>query len=533
MRAVRLNRQAVWCALLAGLLLAMLGWSEPAPRRAAASETLPHPVLFPLLLNDSPLQDTSLLDEPFKGDLSALIERRLIRVLVTYDRTNFFLVDGAPRGFEYELVQQYQRYLKTRVRRRSWPVTFAFIPVSFDQLLPALEGGWGDIAAAGLTITPERQKRVAFTRPYIRDVKELVVTTAGADDGLRRLEDLAGRDVYVNGSTSYAAHLEDLSDRLTGQGLPPIEIVPADHKLADEDILELVDMGAVEATVVDSHLARFWSTIYPGLVVREDLALHEGGRIAWAVRKDSPELLQSLNESLGATGEGTLIGNVLLKRYFHDRRAVESPLRGAKSDRLTELEPLFRKYGEATAFDWLLLAAVAYQESKLDNDLRSPAGARGIMQIKPETAAAPPVSVPDVSSLDDNVRAGARYLAHLRDDYFADLAESPTEQLDFVLAAYNGGPTRLKILRAKAAKLGLDADRWFGGVERLARKELGRETVEYVAKVNKYYVAYRLARGSAHARALAISRERALPPRARLPAGAVPPKLGKGAVDLD
>jgi membrane-bound lytic murein transglycosylase MltF len=265
-------------------------------------------VLFPLLLNDSPLQDTSLLDEPFKGDLSALIERRLIRVLVTYDRTNFFLVDGAPRGFEYELVQQYQRYLKTRVRRRSWPVTFAFIPVSFDQLLPALEGGWGDIAAAGLTITPERQKRVAFTRPYIRDVKELVVTTAGADDGLRRLEDLAGRDVYVNGSTSDAAHLEDFSDRLTGQGLPPIEIVPADHKLADEDILELVDMGAVEATVVDSHLARFWSTIYPGLVVREDLALHEGGRIAWAVRKDSPELLQSLNKSLGATGEGTMIG---------------------------------------------------------------------------------------------------------------------------------------------------------------------------------------------------------------------------------
>jgi ABC-type amino acid transport substrate-binding protein len=237
MRAVRVNRQAVWRALLAGLLLAILGWSEPASRRASASETLPHPVLFPLLLNDSPLQDTSLLDEPFKGDLSALIERRLIRVLVTYDRTNFFLVDGAPRGFEYELVQQYRRYLKTRVRRRSWPVTFVFIPVSFDQLLPALEAGWGDIAAAGLTITPERQKRVDFTRPYIRDVKELVVTTAGADDGLRRLEDLAGRDVYVNGSTSYAAHLGDLSGRLTGQGLPPISIVPADHKLADEDIL--------------------------------------------------------------------------------------------------------------------------------------------------------------------------------------------------------------------------------------------------------------------------------------------------------
>ena len=486
-------------------------------REAVAQvEPLLHPSLFQFYHRESPLQDTSFLDKPYHGDLTDMIKRRVVRVLVSYDRTNFFIEDGSPRGFEYELVQQYRRHLKTRVKQRSWPVNFVFIPVRFDQLLPALENGWGDIAAAGLTVTPARERRVAFTEPYIRGVDELIVTS-GAFGNLTRLEDLAGRQVYVHAGSSYAEHLRVLSQQFVARGLLPIEILPAQKNLSEADILELLWMGAVDITVMQGHLARFWAEIYPGLVVHENLAIHRDGQIAWAVRKDSPELLESLNRSLRSNRQGTLIGNVLLQRYFRETRLIGDPLGFPGGDRLSNLKGLFQKYGQAFGFDWHFLAAVAYQESKLDNDKLSSAGAVGIMQVRPSTAAAPPVSVADISEIEANIYAGAKYLAHLRDDHFADLKERPRDQLDFVIAAYNAGPTKIRRLRREAVALGLDGNRWFAGVDTLARAKIGLETVNYVTRVNKYFVAYRLAPQMSVGKAIALLKEPPPPPPPALP----------------
>jgi len=476
-----------WAYAILLLLLQSLG-----PARAVLADSLPEPLFLPAPNGEEPLLNRSMFKEPYRDDLEGLIKRRVIRVLVTYSPSGFFLEDGQPRGFEYELMEQYRKHLKSRVKPRSWPVVFAFIPMRFDDLLPALAAGWGDIAAAGLKITPERQAEVDFTDPYLDGVKEIIVTAKGVGR-IDSLEDLAGRRIYVTPSSSYAKHLQELNERFAAQGLAPIQIEAADSRLLTEDVLELVNAGIVEITVADDHLARLWAATMPNMAPRPDLVVHEGGQIAWAVRKDSPELHESLNRAVAQNREGTLIGNVLLNRYFEAPAALTPPIDGPPMARLAELEPLFRKYGQAYGFEWTTLAALAYQESKLDQDAVSHVGARGIMQVMPATAATVHEGGADLTDLEQNIHAGTKYLAHLRDEVFDDPEIAVADRLDFALAAYNAGPGKIIELRKQAADKGYDPNRWFFNVESLSRRQLGRETVAYVANVNKYIIAYKLA----------------------------------------
>jgi len=473
------------------LVVGAFWWTWQPPAAGAADQKSPPKTAAPLLQDGADLMDRQALRETYTDDLDALIRRRVIRVLTTYNKTNFFIVEGSPRGFEYDLLRQYQAYLKTRVKKRSWPVTFLFIPVPFEDLLPALIEGRGDIAAAGLTITPEREKRVAFTKPYLSDVKEVVVTSRSAT-GIETLDDLSGRRVYVDPQTSYAQSLRALGKKFAKRGLKPIEIVDADPKLLTEDILDLVNAGIVDLTVADNHLAELWSTVLPDIKVRNDLALRQGGRIAWAVRKNNPKLRKSLNSAITKISKGTETGNILFSRYFKDTKWIVNPLSEKEIEKLVDLEMLFKKYGEKYEFDWRAIAAVAFQESKLNQAVKSKSGAVGLMQIKPKTAKADPINISNISKTENNIHAGVKYMAFLREKYFDDSKIKPVDRLDFVLAAYNAGPTRVDKLRRLAKKKGLTPNRWFFNVEQIARQSGLRETVNYVANVNKYYIAYKL-----------------------------------------
>jgi len=473
------------------LVVGAFWWSWQTPAAAAADQKSQSKTTTPHHQGDTDLMDRKALRETYTDDLDALVRRRVIRVLTTYNKTNFFIIDGPPRGFEYDLLKQYQAYLKTRVNKRSWPVTFLFIPVPFERLLPALIEGRGDIAAAGLTITPEREKRVAFTNPYLSDVKEVVVTSRSVT-GIETLDDLSGRRVYVDPQTSYAQSLRALGKKFAKRGLKPIEIVDADPKLLTEDILDLVNAGIVDVTIADNHLAELWSTVLPNITVRNDLALRQGGRIAWAVRKSNPKLRKSLNSAIAEISKGTETGNILFSRYFKDTKWITNPLSDKDIEKLADLETLFKKYGEMYGFDWRAIAAVAFQESKLNQAIRSESGAVGLMQVKPETAEADPINISNISKLENNIHAGVKYMAFLREEYFGDPKIKPVDRLDFVLAAYNAGPTRVGELRSLAKKKGLAPNRWFFNVEQIARQSGLWETVRYVANVNKYYIAYKL-----------------------------------------
>jgi membrane-bound lytic murein transglycosylase MltF len=429
--------------------------------------------------------------KPWHGDFDGMIERRVVRVLTTYGGYQFYYDEGKPRGATYEMLRKLENYLNTELDRGHIRVHVLPIPVSRDQLIPALLAGHGDLIATDLTMTPERQARIEFTRPLLTDIDEIVVLGPGAVN-INSIEDLAGREIFVRESSSYYEHLKFLSGMFEENQLAPLVLVSADELLEGEDLLEMISIGEADITVMDDYKAEFWSGVLPDIAVRSDLAIASGGSIAWAHRKESPKFAEHLEAFLKRYGKGSLFGNDTYNRYLASATRERCSNSTVNSENIEQLVSLFTKYGEKYSFDWLRLAAQAYQESGLKQNRKSHAGAVGIMQIKPSTAADRNVAVPDVTQLENNIHAGSKYLRFIADRYFSDSEFSELDQWLFSLAAYNAGPARVIRLRNEARENGYDPEVWFDNVEIIAARRIGRETVTYVSNVFKYYVAYQL-----------------------------------------
>jgi membrane-bound lytic murein transglycosylase MltF len=431
------------------------------------------------------------INEPFKGDLDKIRTRRIVRVLVSYCKTNYFFDHGKPQGFEYELMKAYERFLNKREKSRYAKTKMIFVPVPFNQLFKALNDGRGDIAAASLTITSERQKIVNFTKPYIPRVHEIVVLNKKVKD-VQSVEDLSNKMVYVRKGSSYLTHLKAFNKTLKKLKRPPVIIKESQDYIVTEDILELVNAGVIDITVVDHHEGEAWSQVLPDIVIRKDLKISSEGNIAWAVRKENKKLLSSLNDFIQKNKKGTLLGNILFKRYYKNSKWIKNPVTETERKNLNHLIGLFKKYGNRYDINFLKLSAQAYQESGLDNSKRSPAGAIGIMQVLPRTASDKHINIKNIHLLDNNIHAGAKYLNFLRTRYFSNSEIEPADRVYFSWAAYNAGPARIYKIRKETVKRGFNPNKWFFNVEKIASEIIGRETVDYVANINKYFVAYQL-----------------------------------------
>lgn len=425
------------------------------------------------------------IQEPFFGDLDSIRKRRIIRVLVSHTKTNFFLTSKGFRGLEHDLLVAYEAYLNRGPRRQRYETHLSFIPLPFSEILTKLQQGYGDIAASGLTITPEREKLVDFTQPYITHIQEILVSNKQAPS-IKRLRDLSGKQVVVVGDSSYIIHLEKLNQTLGVMGLPPIEIVRADPLLEAEDLLEFVNEGIYDYTVVDNHIGEIWSKVLDNIQLHNDFILYHNSRIAWAIQKNHPKLKASLNRFIQAYAKpGRFLGNAVFKKYYEDTYWIKKPLTHDLLKKVKCLQYYFEIYAEFYGFDWKLIAALAYQESRFNQKKKSHMGAIGIMQIKPSTARDKNVNIHNIRDLENNIQAGVKYLAFLRDRYFSGSEYTAENRNNFALAAYNAGPARIQQLQAEAERIGLNPYKWFYNVERLARNEIGRETVNYVASIQK------------------------------------------------
>jgi len=432
----------------------------------------------------------SILPVPkaWTGDLDEMRKRRLIRILVPYNKTQYFLDQGQALGIVHDAGRELEIWLNNKDGNKVLPMRIAFIPTARKHLLQDLVDGLGDIAAGNLTITPVRQQLVDFTETGIRNVAEIVVTGPGSPE-LHQFADLANIPIYVRKSSSYYEHLVSLKEE---QGFD-LDIRPADEILEDEDLLEMVNAGLLPLAIVDDHKARFWAQFFDEIELREDLAINRGGRIAWAIRKNSPLLAAELTEFGRKEGRQKGLANILLRRYLGSTRYVlkaTDSVEMAKSDKLVEI---FKKYAEIYSLDYLLLMAQGYQESRLNHSARSHAGAVGIMQILPSTAAIEQVAISGIEEdIDKNVHAGAKYMRYLIDTYLNDPDLDEMNRLLLGLAAYNAGPGNLIKIRERATKMGLDRNIWFNNVEHATAQIIGRETTQYVSNIYKYYLAYLL-----------------------------------------
>lgn len=429
--------------------------------------------------------------ETWTGDFDGMLERRVIRVLVVYNKMMFFFDRGQPRGANYELFMEFEKFINERLKAGTLKINVVFIPVSRDRLLPALLEGKGDIAASNLTITATRQKTIDFSDPLRTGVKEIVVTASSAPK-LSSLDDLAGRVVHVRKSSSYYDSLLRLNTAFERDGKKPVKIVPASEVLEDSDLLEMVAAGLIPAVIVDDLKAVFWKSVFENLVLHPDIAVDTGGEVAWAFRKGSSKLEELLNEFVKDNRKGSLLGNILLTRYLRENEWARNAIDAEELRKFRGTTDLFKKYADQYGFDHLMTTALGYQESTLDHSKRSHAGAIGIMQLLPSTAADKNIGIPDVENLESNIHAGTKYLRFLRDRYFNDPEINELNQALFSFAAYNAGPAKVAKLRKEAAEMAFDPNVWFNNVEVVAAKRIGRETVQYVSNIYKYYTAYKL-----------------------------------------
>jgi membrane-bound lytic murein transglycosylase MltF len=268
--------------------------------------------------------------------------------------------------------------------------------------------------------------------------------------------------------------------------------VLADENLEDEDILEMVNAGIIDATVVNYYLAIFWQQVFDGIRPHPDLILRERSEIAWAIRQNSPHLKETLNAFVAKNKKGTAMGNMILRRYLQNTKWARNVTSASEMKRFNELSGYFKKYSEQYKFEYLLLVAQGFQESGLDQSVRSPVGAIGVMQVMPTTAADKNVKITNIHLVEPNIQAGAKYMRFLVNQYFDEPGIDNLNRHLFAFASYNGGPNRIARLRREAAGRGLDPNKWFNNVELLAAEQIGRETVQYVSNIYKYYVAYKL-----------------------------------------
>ena len=429
--------------------------------------------------------------DKWTGDLGGMVERRYIRALVSYNRTYYFYDGAEAKGIVYEGMKEFERFLNQKLNTGRRPVGIIFIPVQRGDLIKALAEGRGDIAASNIGITPEGQALIDYSDP-VGDPSPSVVATGPNSPAITTLDDLSGKEVYVRKLSRYWAPLERLNAQFKQSGKTPITLKPADENLEDEDILEMVHAGVVGITVVDKIIGDLWTQVFPGLALHPDVQVGDSISPGWAFRKGSPELAAVVNEFVKDHRTGTAFGNTILRRYFQNPKWISNATDERERQKFLQTVEFFKKYSGQYGFDWLLVAAQGYQESRLDQSVQSAAGAVGVMQIKPSTAAGNPININDVSQMEPNIHAGIKYMRFMMDQYFKDAPMDKVNKALFAFASYNAGPARVAKLRKAAEEEGLDPNKWFNNVELIAGREIGAETVTYVSNIYKYYIAFKL-----------------------------------------
>jgi membrane-bound lytic murein transglycosylase F len=430
-------------------------------------------------------QLTARSDTVHLEDLPEIKQRRVLRQLTRNSAATYFLWRGQLMGFEYDLMKEFARQQRLRLE--------VIVPPSGEDLLPWLREGRGDVVAAALTPTEERMEGgVAFTRPY--NYVEQVIVARADEHGLNGPEDLAGRTVWVRPSSAYRQTLEHLQ----ANGID-VEIGDAPEDMETEEIIAQVALGDYDLTLADSHIVDIevnWRDD-----VKATFALTNLLPLSWAVRESNPELYAALNEFLQQEYRG-LYYNIIYERYFRDARKIRTH-RQDRADLVGDLSPYdatVKKYAEHYGFDWRLVVAMMYEESRFNPRARSFAGATGLMQVLPRTA--DEFGFEDLHDPEEAIHAGVKYLDWVRDRFEADLGVQ--DRMWFTLAAYNAGAGHVRDARRLASQLGLNPNKWFGNVERamllLSRPQYAQaaqhgycrcgEPVRYVRNVRSRYNAY-------------------------------------------
>jgi membrane-bound lytic murein transglycosylase MltF len=433
---------------------------------------------------------SSHLQKQKHDGLKRIIKDRYIRILTTRNAFDFYIYQGKNKGIQYEMTKEFLKYLNTKYAKdKSLPkIRFEIIPVDNDQLIPMLLAGKGDIIAAGLSVTQKRIEEVQFTKPY-KYVDEVVITRKSIGD-----TPFSDKTFFVRESSSYWEALLKYNDKVATNDT--VNLLPASEDLHTENIIELISLGKFDYTLVDSYIADMALKTYKDLHIHKSRAFGKNIPVAWSVRKNNGLLLKELNIFMDKVKQGSLLGNIFSNKYFSDMNKIASDDFDIKTSKLSKFDDQLKKYSTMYNFDWKLMAALCFQESRFNPNITNKWGAIGLFQIKQSTVNEPYIKIPKITGIkyiENNIHAGIKYFHWIKNRYF-DSNPNMTEadRIRMTLAAYNAGPATVLRAMKLAVKMRLNPNIWFRQVELAMLKMKKIEPVNYVSEINKRYISYHL-----------------------------------------
>lgn len=474
-------------------------------------------ILFSFLLilfscSDRPTKNETKLDIQSPGssdkqasgvaiDLEQIKKRGKLIALTNYSTTSYFLYKGQPMGYEYELLKRLAKHLEVELE--------IILVEDLETFTEMLNSGKGDIIALELTITNKRKKLFDFTDHHSLTKQVLVQRKP---DNWRKMKlheiektlvrdpiDLIGKKVYVKKGTAFVQRLKNLSEEIGGE----IEIIEAEGHLDVEDLIRMVEEGKIDYTVTDKHVANINETFHSNLDVETAVSFNQ--RVAWAVRKSSPDLKEVIDEWIGEMKKHPDY-YVIYNKYFHNKKSykarLDSELFSLGGGKISSYDHLIKKYASTLNWDWRLLASLISHESEFDPKRKSWAGAEGLMQLMPPTGHA--YGAKNLLNPEENIKAGTAYLKFL-EEHWKNIPDS-INRMRFVLASYNAGEGHVQDARRLAEKHKKKSDSWKDVAQFLLLKSKpeyyndevvkygycrGKEPCLYVDKIFRRYEHYK------------------------------------------
>ncbi|MFM7858237.1 MAG: transporter substrate-binding domain-containing protein, partial [Flammeovirgaceae bacterium] len=381
--------------------------------------------------------------------------------IIDNNSVSYFIYRGKPMGYEYELLQHFAHHLKVKLKIK--------VISGVEEAIDQLNKGKGDVLAFPLTITKERTQYLSFSQPHY-STRQVLVQKKPANWRLqpplvvekklvRNPVELIGKEVHVLRSSSFSERLKNLSQEIGGD-----IVIKEDSALAEtESLIREVATGEIKYTVTDQTIAMVNSLYYPNLDINTPISLPQ--QIAWGVRSNSPQLLGVLNNWLIKVKRSGIF-QVVYNKYFNSPRfsitLAESDYSSLGGNKLSPYDDQLKQGAKNLGWDWRLVASIVYQESHFDPNVKSWAGAIGLMQLMPETGDY--FGATNLWDPQTNIRTGIRFLKFL-DDYWAKTVPRPEERMKFVLASYNVGLSHVIDAQKLARKNGRNPAKWVDEVE--------------------------------------------------------------------
>jgi membrane-bound lytic murein transglycosylase F len=456
-----------------------------------------------VVIEEEPSAATTLdVEKLFIHNLDSIAKKNTLRVILNNSAISFYVYKGQPMGFQYELAARFAKDNGLNVE--------VVLADNIDHAMELLISGKGDLIATGLTVESGRAEVIDFTDRVYSTHQCLVQRKPEKwrrmnkhtlnSRMLRDVLDLEDDTVYVKYASSYLQRMQNLSDEIGEK----IYVIEAGDSMLAMDLMKEVSKGEIKYTVADQNLATLGAMYFDNLDIETEVSFSQ--QVAWGIRKNSPELMMELNRWIKALKKSG-IRNILYNKYFGNSRSVgnrmESPYTFIKEGQLSPYDDLLKKYAATIHWDWRLLAAQTFKESRFDPKAKSWVGARGLMQLMPRTAAA--YRIGNLTDPEQSIKGGTEHIQWLA-NLFEDKILDSLERQKFIIGSYNVGQGHVFDAQRLAEKYGKDPQKWEDVAHFLLKKShskyyndpvvkygycRGIEVVTYVKRIYEIYDIYK------------------------------------------